>query len=83
MYKFILALAIIATVGAVQLPSAFAVPPPTSPPSTGCTGNPHPFGESGNPETGNPHFPGFTGNPHIPAVGFGRGPPCPGFNPPS
>jgi hypothetical protein len=44
MNKIILALAIMTTTAAVQIPLAFATPPPTAPPSTpGCTGNPHGF----------------------------------------
>jgi hypothetical protein len=74
-----LALAINATTGALQIQSAFAAMP------EGCTGNPH---DRDSGPTGNPHDPsdttssGFEGsNPHD-ATGFGRhheGPDtCPG-----
>jgi len=79
MYKLILVLAIMATIGVVQLPLAFATPPPTAPPSTpGCTGNPH-GGFLGGPATGNPHdqFLNPTGNPHIGIVAPGVGLKCP------
>jgi len=78
MNKIILALAIMTTTAAVQIPLAFATPPPTAPPSTpGCTGNPH-GGFFGNiPSTGNPHFVvNPTGNPHIGIIGPGLGTPC-------
>ena len=51
------ALAIITTIGAVQLPSAFAQVP------TGCTGDPH---DTDSGPTGDPHDPGDIGNPHDP-----------------
>jgi hypothetical protein len=79
MYKIILALAIMTTTAAVQLPLAFATPPPTAPPSTpGCTGNPHGGFFNNIPATGNPHIPVVnpTGNPHIGIIGPGVGKPC-------
>ena len=78
MYKVIFVLAIMATIGVVQLPLAFARPPPTAPPSTpGCTGNPHGGFFGSIPSTGNPHtFVNPTGNPHIGIIGPGVGRPC-------
>lgn len=62
MNTIILALAIIATLGALQIQSAFATVP------EGCTGNPH---DRDSGPTGNPHDPSDTtssgfeaGNPH-------------------
>jgi hypothetical protein len=77
MNKLALALVMISTVAALQVPSAFASLP------GGCTGDPH-DGDSG--PTGNPHDPsgktssGFeSGNPHdIIKSHLGEGDICPG-----
>ena len=62
MNKLVLTLALITAIGVVQIPSVFAIVPPSQIP--GCTGNPHDF-QAG---TGNPHAGGFIeasdGNPH-------------------
>jgi hypothetical protein len=62
MYKLILALAIMTTIGAVQIPLAFAAAPPQG-------GNPHGFTFSGQQltsSTGNPHSSvAPKGNPHL------------------
>ena len=70
MYKVILALAILTTIGAVQLPLAFAAAPPQG-------GDPHDFtfrGDQLTPSTGDPHS-AFapTGNPHLCIDTSGKG----------
>jgi hypothetical protein len=62
MFGTISAIALLTTVGALQIPSAFAAVP------AGCTGNPH---DSDSGPTGNPHDQGDTGNPHDASGGGG------------
>jgi hypothetical protein len=71
MNELILALAVMTTIGVVQISSALAQLP------AGCTKNPH---DSDSGPTGNPHDPGDTGNPHD-VTGFhheSSGDTCPG-----
>jgi hypothetical protein len=72
MYKLILALAIMTTIGAVQLPLALAAAPPQG-------GNPHGFTFSGQQltsSTGNPHSSvAPKGNPHLCVTIIGGGGP--------